>query len=166
MRFTKIRFNKKEGKTILEFQKKNRKDEWDDFAFSCSEQPLPEFITAMQSLNIFLRDLCELPPKYIDRLSVKGVSFSYGGEKEVMGACLIGSMRLNCSYQELNLVSPFKASDSYNDNKADPKYLLPSGAIVMLKVLCDHAERYLNGERAQQYLFKQNEPEAAQNDVF
>ena len=97
--------------------------------------------------------MCEQPESYLDRIKVRGVSFSYGGDMEVMGATISAGMTLLESNCPLNLNTPHKASESYNEGPADEKQLLSGDCFDRLRTLHTLAERYVRGNRAQGSLF-------------
>lgn len=126
----------------------------DEYQFTCSDPARPEFYEVFKKLAPHVIDMCELPDGYLDRITVKSVSFSYGGEKEVMGATISASMELHYSNCGLNLNTPHKASDSYSDGPADEKQLLSEECVRDLIKLCVECELYINGDRAQGKLFE------------
>ena len=151
MRFRKIK--PKDGKVCLIFEKKCG-GVWDEYQVNCSEAPAGDFHAALRGLIPHVIAMCELPDSYAGRITVKGVSLSYGGENEVMGASISASMKLHDSYQELNLTTPYKASDSYTEGQdADPMQVLTDECVQAVEYLCERAEAYLNGERLQRSLF-------------
>ena len=153
-----IRINKvkitKQNEISINYEVKNERiDTWDEYSLSCSDAPRPEFEKALRNLNAHVIDLCELPQAYIDRIKVNGVTFSYGGADEVMGAVIVSQMALKYSNCDLNLNTPHKASDSYSDQEADPDQLLSEDCVEALEDLCNEATRYIKGDRAQTNLF-------------
>jgi hypothetical protein len=151
MRFKKIK-KTKEDKTFIEYQAQNQKGGWDDFSFTCSDEPKPEFKGALAALAEDVIDICELPDEYLSRISVCGVSFSYGGEQEVMGATIIAQMRLTNSNGSLNLITAHKPSAPYAEG-ADKHNVLREECVQRLETLCQNAQEYVNGIRAQGNLF-------------
>lgn len=137
----------------VSYEKISKTGMWDEYTFTCSEMPRPELLTALADLAPHVIEMCELPKEYLSRIDVRGVTFSYGGEKEVMGATITSQMKLENSNCNLNLNTPHKASDSYSDAPADEKQLLSDGCIDDLGQLCEEVELYINGERAQGRLF-------------
>lgn len=126
----------------------------DEYQFTCRDQAKPEFYEALAAMAEHVIDMCELPLGYLDRIKVRGVSFSYGGENDTMGATISATMELEQSYQDLNLVTPHKASAMYcPDTPDDEKQLLAGDCIDALKALLFECERYIQGERAQGSLF-------------
>ena len=152
MRIRKVKFTK-EGKIAITYEQQTKTRFWDEYFMSCSEPARPEFYTAMENLREHVIDMCELPENYLNRIKVKGVTFSYGGEAGVMGATITAQMDLYNSNCPLNLNTPHKASDSYNDQPADEAQLLSDDCVEALKALCEEAEAYIKGDRAQGSLF-------------
>jgi len=152
MRIKKIKITK-ENRIQVSYEKKSKTGWWDEYSFTCSEEGRPELYRALNNLAPHVIEMCELPVNYQDRITVKGVSFSYGGKAEVMGATISAQMELEKSNCNLNLNTPHKASGSYNDFPADEKQLLSDDCIEALDVLCKEVELYINGERAQMRLF-------------
>jgi len=126
----------------------------DEYSFTCSEKARPEFYKALAAMAEFVLDMCELPESYLERISIRGVSYSYGGENETMGAVISASMKLEESYQPLNLVTPHKASEMYcPDTPEDEKQLLSGDCVEALLELRAECEKYVQGDRAQGSLF-------------
>lgn len=151
-RIGKVKMNK-EKRVTMEYEEKNMRGQWDQYSFSCSDAPRPEFEQALASLAEHVVTLCELPEDYTHRITVKSVSFSYGGEAEVMGAVISAGMKLENSNQPLNLNTPHKASESYSAGPADENQLLPGKCVKALDRLQDECMRYIMGDRAQMQLF-------------
>jgi hypothetical protein len=155
MRIKKIKITS-DSRISIAYEKQSKTGLYDDYSFTCSEAPRPELLKTLQALAPHVVEMCELPKSYVDRIIVTGVSFSYGGEQEVMGATIISQMKLNQSNCDLNLNTPHKASDSYTEAPADEKQLLSDDCISALFNLCEEIEMYINGDRAQVKLFAVN----------
>jgi len=153
LRFKKIKATK-EGKIQMEYEVKSEKGGWDEFSFSCAEEPKPSFTAALADLARDALEMCELPDAYLDRLRVSGVSLSYGGENETMGAVIIASMLLHRSNTNLNLNTPHKTETFYGET-GDENQLLSETCVNRLNRLIDEAEDYVKGIRAQGNLFNQ-----------
>lgn len=126
----------------------------DEYSITCRDKARPEFYEALDALREHVIEMCELPEDYLERIKVKGVSFSYGGEFETMGATISASMELENSYQDLNLNTPHKASAMYNpDAPVDDMQLLTEDCIEALEALQYECEAYIKGDRAQGSLF-------------
>lgn len=151
-RIGKIKISK-ENRVEINYQQKSQTGGWNDFSMSCIEKGEPGLYVALSDLAQDVLEMCEQPESYLDRITVKSVSFSYGGEKEVMGATISASMKLEYSNCPLNLNTPHKASESYNEGEADVKQLLSGDCVERLWKLQELAERYVDGIRAQGNLF-------------
>ena len=155
MRFQKIKYSK--GKVKIEYELRNKaKNDWDQFSLACLDEPKPEFQVVLQDLSEDVIEMCELPEDYRKRIAVIGVSFSYGGEGEVMGATIISQMALNHSNVNLNLNTPHKPSEPYSEG-GDASQCLSEDCIERLTYLMSEAEDYANGNRAQGELFVDKE---------
>ena len=153
MRFQKIKYSK--GRVKIEYELRNKiKKDWDQLLLVCSDEPKPEFQTALQVLSEDVIKMCELPEDYQKRIMVTGVSFSYGGDDEIMGATIISQMALNHSNINLNLNTPHKPSEPYSEG-GDASQCLSADCIEHLTSLMLEAEDYVNGNRAQGELFQE-----------
>jgi hypothetical protein len=152
LRIIKVKITK-ENRIHISYEEKNSRCGWDEYSFTCADQARPEFYEKMNGLRIHVVDMCELPENYIDRIKVRGVSVSYGGEKEVMGATISAQMVLNHSNCDLNLNTPHKASDSYSDAPADEMQLLDPDCVTALREVYEECKAYISGDRAQGKLF-------------
>lgn len=152
MNIQKIRFTKDE-KIRVEYTEISPVGETDEYSFACKQKARPEFYRALAALSEDVIELCELPDDYEERITVKGVSFSYGGEKKVMGAVIIASMRLENSNCPLNLITPHKPSDSYSDTEVPEDMLLSEECISRLDDLLHETVLYIKGDRAQASMF-------------
>ena len=151
MRFKKIKVTSDE-KISIQYEVQ-RDTLFDEFSFTTLDKALPTFHEALQALKEDVREMCELPEEYQERIFVKGVSFSYGGENEVMGATIIAQMHLKESNVPLNLCTPYKASEPYSDGGVDPKTLLSDDCVKRLWDLTEEAKNFVQGVRAQGNLF-------------
>jgi hypothetical protein len=145
MRIKKVKV--KDGKMYIEYQMKVKK-QWDDFTLHCMDKARPEYDKALDGLKKHVVEMCELPKDYINRITVKGVSFSYGGDKEVMGAVITATMVLKNTNCPLNINTPHKASDLYGD-EGDESQLLTGFCVRALEAVQAEAVAYIKGDRAQ-----------------
>lgn len=164
MRIKKVKVNKA-GKIIMEWEQQAKSGSgWDEYSFCCSEDARPEFHDALKVLAQDVIEMCELPDNYLEKITVKGVSFSWS--QDIMGAVIVASMKLDKSHQSLNLNTPHKASEMYNpDTPEDEKQLLSSECYERLEVLLQESELYIQGERAQGTLFPVEVSEEVNNYV-
>lgn len=152
MRILKVKVTK-DNKIMMVWEEPTKQGTYDKYQMTCSDEARPEFYVKLQALGVHALEMLELPENYLSRIKVKGVSFSYGGEKEVMGATIITSMELMNSNCDLNLNTPHKASEPYSDGPADEKQLLTADCVMTLLELIEECKAYISGDRAQGKLF-------------
>lgn len=152
MRIKKVKITA-ENKISLVYEQKTRIGGWDEYSMTCSEAGRPEFYKAINDMAPHVIEMCELPADYVSKITVRGVSFSYGGDTEVMGATISAAMELKNSYPKLNINTPHKASAMYSEAPDDEKQLLSSDCIDCLEALQAECRAYIKGERAQTKLF-------------
>jgi hypothetical protein len=102
LKFKKIKLTR-EGKVQIEYEERNAKGTMDEYSFSCSDEPKASFREAMNDLAQDVIEICELSEDYLNRIRISGISLSWGGENETMGAVIIASMMLEKSNGNLNL---------------------------------------------------------------
>lgn len=160
IRFKKIK-KTSEGKIHLEYEKTNQQGKWDEHSMKSAQQPAPSFDKALEKLIPHVQEMCELPKDdhTFHPYEVRGVSFSYAGENETMGATITATRKLNHSNAPLVLNTPHKIEEPYADG-ADDLQVMTTDCLIDLVSLQDEAEAYLNGKRKQADLFA--EPETAE----
>jgi len=161
MRIQKVKVSK-DGKITIEHEIKNRKNEWDQYTMVCADEAKPTFYSALQALREHVDQMCELNCP-LDRIKVTGVSFSYGGPDEVMGATMIAQKILLRSNAPLNIVTPHKASEPFADF-ADENQLLSDQCIGDLQTVLSEVEDYIKGDRAQMNLFSSSNSDKKQQE--
>ncbi|MDI6808283.1 MAG: hypothetical protein QME66_04780 [Candidatus Eisenbacteria bacterium] len=127
--------------------------QWDEFSLTCAQKAAPGFYEALKDLVPHVVEICELPKEYSSRIAVQGVSASYAGEKEVMGATILAALLLDHSNCNLNLNTPYKISESYSDGPGDEKQLMTDECCKALEELYEECEKYIRGLRVQIELF-------------
>lgn len=159
MRFKKIKITS-DDKIKLQYEEMNKLGTWDSFSMTSAEQPVPNFLMALDNLIPHVEEMCELPDgdHQIHPYNVRGISFSYVGEKDTMGATITATRTLNRSNSPLILNSPHKISEPYADG-ADDTQLMTADCLIDIQQVIERAKDYLNGERAQTDLFTEDEPE-------
>ena len=119
----------------------------------CHEAISPSFTNAIGALAPFVCEMCELKKEDTKKIIVKGVSFSFSGEDEVMGAVITAHKTLVNSNTPLVMNTPHKIEEFYGE-LGDDKQLLPEDCAVALHKTAKEAEKFVNGERAQMDLFQ------------
>lgn len=143
----------------------NSKGEFDKYSFESNDAPEPEFNRDLQDLAVNvveISELLDLPDSpeifsevYVKKLEqertkieVRGLTFSYAGDKDVMGVTITALRTLRGSVAPLVINTPHKIEEWYSEN-GDTRQLM--GSEVLRKLLeCQYrALRYVNGIRAQ-----------------
>lgn len=163
MRFKKIKVTTN-GKLNFIYEINNN-ESWDEISYTSSTKAQDSFHTALQALANDVIDMCELPDEYREKIQVSGVSFSYGGEKEIMGATIIASMFLQRSNVNLNLNTPHKIREPYSGDVGGRdergKQLLSTECVYHLDALITEAKEFIRTVKKKLPLFQKEEKVAA-----
>lgn len=156
MRIRKIKYNRTgdEKGFLIRWEEPGGSGGWDKREFESQDEPADEFGNALQALAEDVESMCEIPHDIMRGILVTGVTFSYGGEKEVMGATITAQRQLVNNPCAWNVNTPHKPSDSYSDTPAPRDQLLQESTIAKLQVLMREAEGYIQGTRKQTSFLK------------
>lgn len=137
-------------KISINYQIERENGNYDEFSMTSCDAPLPSFKEALDQLRQHVIDMCELPNMDLDKIVVRGVTFSYGGEDDIMGATIIAWKKLSRSNTDLNINTPHKAAEYYSGNgNGDPKQLLSDECVDDLNIVMSECEKYIKGKRQQ-----------------
>jgi hypothetical protein len=158
MRILKVKL--KEGVLSINYALPNNnengtdEDKWDEYSCTFKKAcPKPELPACMLGLRVPALALCELARTFKEhQVTVTGVSFSYGGDKEVMGAVITFQIALETANSPLCLNTPHKPSESYTDDDPLPNQCLTWECRKILDELIVQTRAYMMGERGQQQL--------------
>src|SRR3990167_11028779 len=159
MRFNKIKFDSEKQKWAFLYEIMRSGGTSDEFSIASKDEPRQALKDCLDGLKKFGIEICELPDDWKSRLTIKGVSFSYAGENDVMGVTITALAELEHSNSPLVLNTPHKIAEFYGET-GDEKQLMPEGLAEILDELQEEAEKYVNGERAAP-LFEQAEATSA-----
>jgi hypothetical protein len=154
IRFKKIKLAKDNKVEII--YEAQTEDGWDEYTLKASEEPTETFLKAMEALAEDVAEMCEFPPDHVNRITVRGISMSYAGEKVVMGATISASKKLLKSNTPMSVNTPYKIEEHYSEN-GDDAALLEEECVERIQMLQAEAEKYLKGLRAQTNLFAKGE---------
>lgn len=129
----------------------------DEYEVACKDTPAPRLVLALAGLLVHVIDICELPRSYVLGLEVRGASFSYGGEAEVMGATITALKKVTTARSPLTLNTPHLPSEPYTEDDKSDTPCLSTGATDALEELAEAALDYVDGKRAQGTLFDEKE---------
>lgn len=153
MRITKVSWNDAETKVCIEYSKESPANNKlrDEFSLKCNEPPLESFKDSLKALVPYVVKDLELPDSYATTLKVRGVTFSFGGEFDTMGAVVTSLKTLRNSNAPLVLNTPHKTVEPYNEG-GDESNCLSLGFCSALDDVIEEAIKYVQGNRAQQQL--------------
>lgn len=154
MTIKKVKYH--DSKVEIHYALINRAGKETEYIVRSDEEPSPDFVFALEKMKKHVREICEFDGLSLQKIKVLGVSFSYGGETNVMGAVITAQKILQYSPQPLNINTPHKIEEFYSKN-GDEMQLMSDEMKVDLYELQQAAEDYIDGERAQQDLFKDQE---------
>src|SRR5689334_4983658 len=92
-----------DGKKLLARWSVTRPGGEDEHELLCHDAPKPELLDALKALRPSVATICELDSDYCADLEVRGASFSYGGERHVMGATITALKKLDTANAPLVL---------------------------------------------------------------
>ncbi len=148
--FTKIKYDG--SKMRIEYEVERGDSDPDEFALLSTDKPEPEFDSTLQALTQDVLAICELPAGDADKIKVRGVSLTY--TNGIMGACITALKTLETANAPLVLNTPHLPSEPYSEGDA---LTLDPATVGRLSALVDRANRYVDGHRAQQSLFEDEE---------
>lgn len=144
MSFTKIKHAK--GQTVLEWEDSGPRQSV-VHSLSSHDAPRPELLSALAALERFVLDICELPLTYGEDLTIQSVSLS-AHDALGMGVVVTALKKLAAAQSPLVLNTPFVSETA----SAEGAPRLPRYMVDLIGTLELEAERFRQGERAQQAL--------------
>jgi len=148
-RLTKVRYDEK--KVEIHFERM-RLGETDEFALKCSDAPLIDFTQALDALAEHIVTMIGVPRTWKLGLKVRGVTFSYAGENDTMGAVITALKTLETTLGPLVVNTPHATVEPYNA-EGDPSRCLTADCVKALRALETQAWRYVDGIRVQGDIF-------------
>lgn len=135
---------------------------YDEYHMKCSDRARPEFYEALKDLAQDVIKLLEYPVTWINDITVRGVSFSYSDDG-VKGAVITASRELHYSVTPENCNTPHKPYEMYSADAEDTDgtIVMPEDTQKRLDWLDDEANRYIDGDKAQQRLDFEEESKPA-----
>ena len=142
------RVKRTDDKVEVHYEEMNADGGWDELAVKLGAAPAASFEAALAALPAHVVDICELGPGGVERIKVTGVTYSYGGENDVMGASIVVQRSLVCTAAPMCFTTPHKPSAAYTEG-GDDSNCLSGECVDALDVLALEAEKYVKGYRAQ-----------------
>lgn len=137
--FKKIKL--KEGKVKIETLRKITDKAYKTETLESFEAPLSSFPAALQALAPFILKICALPEDYIMGLEVIGTSFNMDESKGDLNVTITALKSIDGLNSPLVINTPNVCTESVS-----------AEFCVAVDHLCDEAQRYIDGERAETQL--------------
>lgn len=161
MTIKKVSYKNEIMEVHYEVEKKSGKA--DEYSLRSGDKPLPAFRNLLMKLRDSVISLLELPQNddEVKRITVNQVSFDYSGDANIMGAVISAKRALNHSSGVMALNTPHKfAKTTSKSGKGNSALVFDKPVISLLDELIEEVEKYVNGERVQEDLFKDQKAQA------
>lgn len=142
-------------KIFCSFQIRRNEDNYDKYEFTTIDKPLPSLLNYFLLFRKYVLTLCELPETEdeIRKIDIKSFTFSWSGEKHIMGCTVSAAKMLSNSNSPLTLNTPFKIEE-FHSGVGDDRQLLPRDMVNDIYEFMLHINSFIDGEREQMDLFK------------
>lgn len=164
----KIQFTKisQTGKSIAIHWKSTKKtasdiDENETVQLECPERPRPEFDKALQTFLPFLLTIVGAPADWKQNTEIRGISINKE-EDGRRGIVITASRKCPYGAAPIALNSPHLREALDDTTETSTQFFLPKMADA-IDDLCEEAQAYVDGERAQGQLFDVGKKKGPQN---
>lgn len=151
-------------KVSIDYSEKKNDNKFEDRIIQSNEKPLPSFLNALLKLRVFVLRMLEMPDKdsEIVRIHVQSVNFTFTTKRNVMGVVISATRSLLHSTASQPLKTPHKIVEPYKEGEiGNKKMLMDPVCVEYINELIEEAEKYVNGERAQEEMnFEEKEKTA------
>ena len=130
-----------------------KRGEFEGYELESPDVPAPSFLAALQALRTEIATICELPATWCADLDVRGVTCSYGGDKDTLSVTITALKHVATANAPLVLNTPNLPAEPYNDTDDSSTPVLEESTEAAVLALAAEACRYLEGHRAQSDLF-------------
>ena len=151
MQITRVKV--KGNKVHIEWNIKRDTGDTDEYTLECIDAPAPSFKEAWDALRQVVVEEAELPGDMVSAITPIGLSVSYYDDGR-WGAVVSGTRQLMHSNAPMVINTPHKPAESSEHNPQDDNILIEE-SVVAIELVLEEAEKYVNGERAQQGLFEE-----------
>ncbi len=131
-----------------------KRGDFEGYELESPDAPAPSFIEALHGLRTHVATICELPEKYCADLDVRGMTCSYGGDKDTLSVTITALKHVQTATAPLVLNTPNLPAEPYNDTDESSTPILEEATEAAVLLLASEAFRYLDGHRAQTDLFQ------------
>lgn len=142
MRYTKIKWDGAKMSLALEEREGNDVKKQ---THTSTDEPLPDFAIALAAFGDWMRRVLEIPKKWAEGISIRGVSITY---HEDLPSVIVSAVRpIEATNSPVNLHTPSLRIPEPKDDISEPP--LVTELRELLAKLEEEATRYRNGERQQ-----------------
>lgn len=127
-------------------------DEVHNHQLECPEKPRPQFDKALQAFLPFLLEIIGAPKTWTEKTTVTGVSLKKE-EDGRRGIVITATRRCPYGSAPIALNTPYLREAIDEATETGTNFFLP-GMGAAIDTICDEAQTYLDGERAQGELFE------------
>lgn len=117
----------------------------------CAERPRPEFDKALQAFLPFLLQIIGAPSDWTDNTEVTGISLNKEEDRR-RGIVITAKRKCPFGAAPIALNTPHLRESLDDTKETGPNFLLP-GMADAIDEMCEEAQTYLDGDRAQGELF-------------
>ena len=134
---------------------------WDNHTLTCADPPRPELLNCMQKMSKHIVEICEFPETDVNKIEARSISISYG--EEGSGLVISGVKDLENNASPMCINTPYKPEFAPDGME---HCAMSAELQDDLVELCEEGMRYINGDRAQQNLFEeQNATDVSAEDT-
>ena len=148
IRVTKVKYRARDVEVVVHYEEENGQGSMDKRTLESPEPPAADFLAALEGLAEWVVDICELGEEKTSAVKVGGVSFSYAGERDVMGATISAGLDLASHPAPWQINTPHKPSEPYSEG-GDASVCLASGCVRALKLVQARAVEFVEGKRGE-----------------
>lgn len=151
-RITKIKAKKGEYTFWWEIFQKETKN-WDKFTLVCKDPPKEELKERLQVMANHVVEICEFEQSATKKIAVSGITVSYTQENRYL---VITALK-DLNYSQAPLVINTPARPELPNGECTEEFCMSKVLRNDLMALENEAWLYINGDRAQQSLFNENQ---------
>lgn len=128
-------------------------EEQHNHQLECPERPRPEFDTALQAFLPFLLQIIGAPKEWKDNTEITGISLNKEEDRR-RGIVITAKRKCPFGAAPIAINTPHLRESLDDTQETGPNFLLP-GMADAIDAICEEAQVYLDGDRAQGELFEE-----------
>lgn len=130
-------------------------EEQHNHQLECPEKPRPKFDKALQAFLPFLLTIIGAPADWTENTEITGISLNKEEDRR-RGIVITAKRKCPFGNAPIALNTPHLRESLDDTKETGPNFLLP-GMADAIDTMCDEAQAYLDGDRAQGELFGDDE---------